>query len=241
MTGSPRGFAFIDFASAEEMDTVVEALNEVELRDRPLRVAKSLPQDKLKKPRDNVNAIGEKLYVGNLPFDITNDEIKEFFAEYGEAMDVFIPLGDNGRGRGFAFVTVKSEDTEKIIAATNGYYFEGRSLVVNKPLPPGQKAPRKFSARKKIYIGNLSFDTISETIESLFGEFGEVLDCYLPRDLETGSSRGFGFVSMAPEAADAAIYELDGCEVDGRVIRVNEAMDKKDVTYAMKSEDDDYA
>jgi hypothetical protein len=59
--------------------------------------------------------------------------------------------------------------------------------------------------------------------------------------METGNARGFGFVTMGMEAADAAIFELDGCEVDGRVIRVNAAMEKKDMSYTMKSDAPDYA
>lgn len=57
----------------------------------------------------------------------------------------------------------------------------------------------------------------------LFEEFGTVHDCYLPEDPSTGSSRGFGFVTMDAENAQAAINETDGCELDGRIIRVNEA------------------
>jgi RNA recognition motif-containing protein len=50
-----------------------------------------------------------------------------------------------------------------------------------------------------------------------------VYDCYMPEDPETGSSRGFGFVTMDRDAAMRAIDETDGIEVDGRIIRVNEA------------------
>lgn len=80
--------------------------------------------------------------------------------------------------------------------------------------------------RTKLYVGNLSFYTTSDTLKELFGEFGEVFDCYLPVDNETGGFRGFGFVTMDREAAEAAINETDGCELDGRIIRVNLAQPK---------------
>jgi RNA recognition motif-containing protein len=82
------------------------------------------------------------------------------------------------------------------------------------------------SARQKLYIGNLSFYTVPETLRELFEEFGEVHDCYMPEDPETGGSRGFGFVTLDKEAAEAAIRATDGCELDDRIIRVNAAQPK---------------
>ena len=51
-------------------------------------------------------------------------------------------------------------------------------------------------------------------------------DCYMPEDAETGESRGFGFVTLDKEAAESAVKETDGCELDGRIIRVNDAQPK---------------
>lgn len=59
-----------------------------------------------------------------------------------------------------------------------------------------------------------------------FSEFGTVIDCYLPEDPNTGAARGFGFVTMDPDDAERAVRELDGCEIDGRVVRVNVAQPK---------------
>ena len=77
-----------------------------------------------------------------------------------------------------------------------------------------------------MYIGNLSFYTVADTIRELFEEFGTVHDCYLPEDPDTGGSRGFGFVTLDKDASQAAIDGTDGCELDGRIIRVNEAQPK---------------
>lgn len=79
----------------------------------------------------------------------------------------------------------------------------------------------------KLYVGNLSFYTIPETLTQLFEEFGTVHDCYLPEDPASGGSRGFGFVTMDKDDGLQAIQELDGCEIDGRIIRVNEAQPKR--------------
>lgn len=75
-----------------------------------------------------------------------------------------------------------------------------------------------------IYIGNLSFDAEVEDVRSLFAEYGEVKQCSLPLDRETGRKRGFAFVEMSDEAAEkAAIADLQNVEWMGRAIRVNKA------------------
>lgn len=76
----------------------------------------------------------------------------------------------------------------------------------------------------KLYVGNLSFNTTGQDLEELFGGFGSVQSANLIEDRETGRSRGFAFVEMSTgEEANAAIAALDGKEVDGRNLKVNEA------------------
>lgn len=76
----------------------------------------------------------------------------------------------------------------------------------------------------KLYVGNLSFNTTSQDLETMFAESGTVQSANVVEDRETGRSRGFGFVEMSSkEEAKAAIASLDGREVDGRSLKVNEA------------------
>jgi RNA recognition motif-containing protein len=77
---------------------------------------------------------------------------------------------------------------------------------------------------KRIYVGNLSYHTTEEGLQSAFAAFGTVGNVSIVRDRETGQSRGFGFVEMDDDAqASAAIDGLNGTEVDGRRLTVNEA------------------
>ena len=80
---------------------------------------------------------------------------------------------------------------------------------------------------KKIYVGNLPWSTTSASLESLFSEHGTVQSAEVVTDRESGRSRGFGFVEMATEeGCAAAIAALNGVEVDGRPITVNEARER---------------
>jgi cold-inducible RNA-binding protein len=77
---------------------------------------------------------------------------------------------------------------------------------------------------KNLYVGNMSYDTTQNKLQELFGVYGEVTSVNIITDGFTGRPRGFAFVEMATEeASSAAIAALNGQEVDGRTLTVNEA------------------
>lgn len=76
---------------------------------------------------------------------------------------------------------------------------------------------------KKLYIGNLSFDATEEEVRGLFAEFGKVESIAMINDRDTNRFRGFGFVEMEESSANAAIKALNGKDMDGRSLNVNEA------------------
>ena len=76
---------------------------------------------------------------------------------------------------------------------------------------------------KNIYVGNLSYDSTEEGLRSLFEQYGAVLSAKVITDRDTGRSRGFGFVEMEGPGSDEAISALNGYELDGRALKVNEA------------------
>jgi RNA recognition motif-containing protein len=77
---------------------------------------------------------------------------------------------------------------------------------------------------KKLYVGNLSFQTTSQDLQQLFGQAGTVESASVIEDRDTGQSKGFAFVEMSTDAeATAAIEQFNGKEVGGRALKVNEA------------------
>ena len=75
-----------------------------------------------------------------------------------------------------------------------------------------------------IYVGNLSYSLSESELQDAFAEFGEVSSAKILSDRETGRSRGFGFVEMPNQAeGEAAVAQLNGKDVGGRALRVNEA------------------
>jgi len=228
MTGRPRGFAFVTMDSRENGEAAIDALHGSEVGGRTIRVNEQLSKEELdNRPKrvrkDSVE--GTKIYVGNLPFDTEDHELISMFSQHGEVKECYQPTDRNtGRPRGFAFITMSEEEAEAAIDTLHQADFGGRQMIVNKSVPKGE-SPRG-QKRVKLYVGNLSFNTEEDEVLSLFSEYGDVIDCYVPRDRDSGRSRGFAFVTMGEDAAINAENECNGLEMDGRVIRVNQAQPK---------------
>ncbi len=79
---------------------------------------------------------------------------------------------------------------------------------------------------KRIYVGNLPWSADENTLRELFSTVGEVHSAAVITDRETGRSRGFGFIEMENADADKAISELNGQDMGGRPLRVNEARER---------------
>ena len=84
-------------------------------------------------------------------------------------------------------------------------------------------------SNSKLYVGNLSFKTTEDELRSAFGQFGSVTDVYVAMDKMTGRPRGFAFVTMGTaEEAKAAAEKMNGTDLGGRQLTVNEARPKED-------------
>lgn len=81
---------------------------------------------------------------------------------------------------------------------------------------------------RTLYVGNLPWATRAEDLAAAFAAYGEVLSSRIISDRQTGRSRGFGFVEVRDEDAEAMISALNGSELGGRVIVVNEARDRQE-------------
>ena len=81
---------------------------------------------------------------------------------------------------------------------------------------------------KKLFVGGLAWATTDDTLRSAFEAFGEVTEARVITDRETGRSRGFGFVTFSNDGdADKAVEEMDGADLEGRNVRVNEAEERR--------------
>ncbi|KAB5525061.1 hypothetical protein DKX38_022810 [Salix brachista] len=170
-----------------------------------------------------------KIYVGNLPYDVTSEKLANLFDQAGtvEIAEVIYNT-ETDTSRGFGFVTMSTvEESEKAIEMFNRHNIDGRLLTVNKAAPRGsrpERPPRVSETSYRIYVGNLPWGVDSDRLEEVFSEHGKVVSAQVVSDRDTGRSRGFGFVTMSSESElNDAIAALDGENLDGRAIRVNVA------------------
>ena len=145
-TDLTRGFAFVDFASQEDLEKAVETLNGATLDGRELVVTISVPKDQLpakpeRTPVDSVERNERKIYVGNLPYGIDKDTLTAHFAAQAETEYVYIARDKEGKDRGFGFVTLKNvDDVDSTIAAIDGTEIDGRVLTARRPMDISEKS-----------------------------------------------------------------------------------------------------
>jgi RNA recognition motif-containing protein len=100
-------------------------------------------------------------------------------------------------------------------------------LAASRCLTIGPQAREVLFMSKKLYVGNISFQTTSDDLVAAFSPFGTVLGAQIVADRETGRSRGFAFVEMH-DGAEAAIAALHGTQLGGRTLTVNEAKPREE-------------
>ncbi|KAK2386369.1 RNA-binding (RRM/RBD/RNP motifs) family protein [Trifolium repens] len=174
-----------------------------------------------------------KLYVGNIPRTVSNDELAQIVQEHGAVEKAEVMYDKySGRSRRFAFVTMKTiEDANAAAEKLNGTQIGGREIKVNiteKPLTTGSVSlqagePEFVDSPYKVYVGNLAKNVTSDTLKSFF-EKGKALSAKVSRIPGTSKSSGFGFVTFSSdEDVDAAISSFNDALLEGKNIRVNKA------------------
>ncbi|KAL5175821.1 30S ribosomal protein 2, chloroplastic [Glycine soja] len=180
-------------------------------------------------------ASARRLYVGNIPRTVTNDELAKIVQEHGAVEKAEVMYDKySGRSRRFAFVTMKTvEDATAVIEKLNGTEIGGREVKVNvteKPLstpdlPLLQAEESEFiDSPHKVYVGNLAKTVTTDTLKNFFSEKGKVLSAKVSRVPGTSKSSGYGFVTFSSEEdVEAAISSFNNSLLEGQTIRVNKA------------------
>ncbi|KAL8132138.1 hypothetical protein AgCh_007870 [Apium graveolens] len=182
-----------------------------------------------------------RLYVGNLPYAMTSSQLADIFAEAGPVISVEIVYDRvTDRSRGFAFVTMAGVEEAKVaIRMFNGSQVGGRTVKVNFPEVPrgGERevmGPRIQSSYQsfvdsphKLYAGNLSWSVTSQKLKEIFADQPGLLSAKVIYDRQSGRSQGYGFITFeSAESVESALNELNGVDVEGRIMRLNMAEDR---------------
>ncbi|XP_037326624.2 nucleolin isoform X2 [Pungitius pungitius] len=214
--GGSKKFGYVEFSSEEDMQKALE-LNGKKLMGQELKLDRARSKDSSqdgKKERD-----ARTLFVKNLPFSATIDDLKEVFEN---AVDVRLPPGQNGSNRGIAYIEFKSEaDAEKMLEGAQGADVQGRSIMVDYvgDKSQGQKGSMSQgagAASKTLVVNNLSF---TATEEALQAAFEKAVSIRIPQ--RDGRPKGFAFVEFeSAEEAKDALENLNNTDIEGRSIRL---------------------
>ncbi|KAM0041220.1 putative RNA recognition motif domain, nucleotide-binding alpha-beta plait domain superfamily [Helianthus debilis subsp. tardiflorus] len=134
ITGRPRGFGFVTFANASDADKVLEQDHVID--GRPVEVKRTVPRENTQGGSRGVSRT-KKIFVGGIPLTLMEDELKEYFSNYGDILEHQIMLDHvTGRSRGFGFVTFDSEDAVDTFFADGQLHELGGKQVEIKRAEP---------------------------------------------------------------------------------------------------------
>ncbi|KAJ1395640.1 RNA-binding domain superfamily [Sesbania bispinosa] len=193
-----------------------------------------------------INNVKKKLYVFNLPWSLSTEDIKDLFGQCGTVTDIEIIKNKYGKGKGYAFITMASgEEAQAAVDKFDSHEISGRIIRVElakrfkKPPPPSPPGPSPSEARHVIYASNLAWKARSTHLRDIFTEnFKTPVSARVVFDSPAGKSSGYGFVSyLTKEEAEAAISAVDGKELMGRPLRLK--FSEKRVKEAGSEQDED--
>jgi hypothetical protein len=169
------------------------------------------------------------LYVGNLFFEVTEEQLQRVFSRFGTVQEVKIITDPRGRSRGFAIIKYENlADATAAVENLDMQVFEGRNMVVQyhksrdtyRQRPVDTRPPSPPS--KTLYIGNMSFQMTDKDLNDLFKSIRNVLDVRVAIDRRTGQPRGFAHADFVDvESATRAMEELNGKSIYGRQLRID--------------------
>jgi len=174
-----------------------------------------------------------RVYVGNLSFDIDEPTIREAFKDCGALVNInLITKKDTGRFAGASILEFSSENGAQKALQLNGVDLHGRAIKVELAKPRRGK-PETLPLSPKpdgcntIFIGRLSEQVTDDIIKETFGQFGEIKSIRFLSDKETGEFKGVVFVEFTdPQSVDKAV-QLNGQDLLGRSMRIDYATGRK--------------
>ncbi|XP_015228579.1 PREDICTED: nucleolin isoform X2 [Cyprinodon variegatus] len=212
--GSSKKFGYVDCASEEDLNKALE-LNGKKVMGQEVKLDKARSKETSQEGKKERDA--RTLFVKNLPYSVTTDELREFFES---AVDIRLPQGQGGSSRGIAYIEFKTEaEAEKMLEEAQGADLQGRSIMVDYVGDKSQKGARMSSSgapSKTLVVNNLSFSATEEVLQSVFEKSVSIR---IPQ--RDGRPKGFAFVEFesADDAKDA-LENLNHTEIEGRSVRL---------------------
>ncbi|XP_074582759.1 heterogeneous nuclear ribonucleoprotein Q [Curcuma longa] len=220
-TKESKGFAFIMFTNGNGAQKAIEGIHEKEFKGRKLRC--SLSQAK------------HRLFVGNVPKSLTEEELRNILEESGpgvENVEIFKDPQNPTRNRGFLFVEYYNHacaEYARLKMTTPNFKLDGTNPTVSWADPKNSADSSAASQVKAIYVKNLPETVTSEQLKELFESNGEITKVVLPPAKAGQSKRDFGFIHFAERSsALKAVKGTEKYEIDGHTLEISLAKPQTD-------------
>ncbi|NWR86964.1 NUCL protein, partial [Furnarius figulus] len=213
--GASKRFGYVDFSSAEDVEKALQ-MNGKKLMGLEIKLEKAKSKEAMKENKKERDS--RTLFLKNLPYRITEDEIKEVFEN---AVEVRIMMNRDGSSRGMAYVEFKTEaEANKALEEKQGTEIEGRAVIIDFTGEKSQQEHQKGGGdreSKTLIVNNLSYAATEETLQELFQKASSIK---LPQN-NHGRSKGYAFVDFpTTEDAREALNSYNNTEIEGRAIRL---------------------
>ncbi|KAF1842658.1 RNA binding domain-containing protein [Cucurbitaria berberidis CBS 394.84] len=183
-------------------------------------------------PREGTPEPKTLLYIGNLYYEVTADQLERVFSRFGEIESAKIVYDNRGMSRGFGYIEFKSiPDAQAAVDNLDMQVFEGRNLVVQfhraktdskTRSPKGNYGTRINPPSRTLFIGNMSFEMSDKDLNDLFRDIRNVTDVRVAVDRRTGQPRGFAHADFIDIASATRAKEfLQEKTIYGRQLRVD--------------------
>uniref|UniRef100_A0A673MWJ4 Polyadenylate-binding protein n=1 Tax=Sinocyclocheilus rhinocerous TaxID=307959 RepID=A0A673MWJ4_9TELE len=220
ITRRSLGYAYINFQQPADAECALDTMNYEVIKGRPIRIMWSQRDPGLRK-----SGVGN-IFIKNMDESIDNKALYDTFSAFGNILSCKVVCDENG-SKGYGFVHFETQEAaNRAIETMNGMLLNDRKVFVGhfksrkeREAALGAKA-MEFT---NVYIKNFGEDIDSEKLKGIFSEFGKTLSVCVMTD-ERGCSRGFGFVNFENHGdARRAVTEMNGEELNGRVLYVGRA------------------
>ena len=234
--GNSRGYGFVHFESEESANSAIAKVNGMLLQDKKVYVGKFVPKKEREKQMGEKAKQFTNVFVKNFGEEIESDEkLKDMFADFGEIVSAKVMVDENGKSKGFGFVSFASPELAEAAcnAMNNKELPSGKSLYVGRAQKKTERQAdlrRKFDQLKmerltryqgvNLYVKNLDDTIEDERLRKEFSPYGNITSAKVMTD-STGRSKGFGFVCFStPEEATKAVTEMNNRIVGSKPLYV---------------------
>lgn len=223
-TGGSKGYGFVHYESEKVAQAAIDGVNNTKLGGKEVYVGFFIPR---KMRVQQVEQSWTNVYVKDIDPEVSDEEFKQLFEQYGTVNSPLIKRDKNGVSTGFGFVNfVRHEDAKAAVDALNGKKLGNKNITccrAMKRLERETRLKREWEQQKfnkyhgiNLYVKHIEDEVDEEALRREFSAFGEVKSCKIPLD-EKGSSKGFGFVCFStPEEAQKAITGLNSKILQGQ-------------------------